>query len=573
MHWLDDVFSNPNTPWVIAGVLVLISIIEGLFWRYKVTKIRFAVTKIRAVLGIPQVLKIPKEIDRWNYFTVECFEESKEKLHPLATQEPFVRQTLRYLNSCALVEDQPSNKLRLETTVSPAEVIQLSEHLLEHNVQVSFYRSFPNYLVGAGLCITFLGLALVIGKASSVLTQAAAVENINSKPTGNESHVDSDTTLSNGSNKALSDLLVAASSKFWSSLTAVLCSIFYGIWFRKLNQEMERIVALYIRDLGYCARFISTDEIHYESLQLLRKCEGYQAVTTNGIGLLKSGLDNTQSSSAEQHRILLEKLEAVANGLAQKFGELGNDIGREIGGGVGKEVTKEMRDAAGHMQNITKEFKDLTDKVKQQSESIATNFSVASGSAKDIQIHFKELPALADPLKQASLLLHRGAELVGSNIGKIMKENENVAARWETLADLVTEVDEALGKEIQSLDNIFPPYADNLKKFSEEWQSAMVSALGGLAANIKELSGSHEELRTQRTVWHDSAAAVARSVDAVNEHVSRFTEALAAHGAAKMLELQSAATTNDPLPQDTQDSVSDAEKTSDAETISTTTPA
>jgi hypothetical protein len=62
-------------------------------------------------------------------------------------------------------------------------------------------------------------------------------------------------------------------------------------------------------------------------------------------------------------------------------------------------------------------------------------------------------------------------------------------------------------------------------------------------------------------------------VDAVNEHVTRFTEALAAHGVAQMLALQSAATTNAPLPQDAQDSVSDAEKTSDAETISTTTPA
>jgi uncharacterized coiled-coil DUF342 family protein len=99
----------------------------------------------------------------------------------------------------------------------------------------------------------------------------------------------------------------------------------------------------------------------------------------------------------------------------------------------------------------------------------------------------------------------------------------------------------------------------------------MVAALSGLSANIRDLSSSHEELRTQRTVWHDSADAVARSVDAANEQVTRFTEALASHGEAQKLLLQNTAATNDKLPQDAQDSVSGAEKTY-AETISTTNP-
>lgn len=100
----------------------------------------------------------------------------------------------------------------------------------------------------------------------------------------------------------------------------------------------------------------------------------------------------------------------------------------------------------------------------------------------------------------------------------------------------------------------------------------MVAALGGLSANIKDLSRSHEELRAQRTVWHDSTDAVARSVDAVNEHVIRFTEALAAHGEAQIRALQNAATGNNIVPLNTQDLEVDAEKASYTETISNTTP-
>lgn len=550
MEWLTQIFNNPLTPWIIASALVGGTFSVAMRWWWHGRCLKLQIDQIRSASGVSAAFSIRGEAERWNYYTAEKFEAAKEGLLPLAESEPLARQTLAYLKRCEPVQEEGSDRWRLETAVAPVEVIRLSDHLMERDVQVSLFRAFPNYLVGVGLCITFLGLAVVIGNASSVLT-----------PGG-----------SGDSSLALRDLLVAASSKFWSSLAAVSCSILYGIWFRNRSQHMERVVSLLARDLGRCVRVISSDELHYESIQRLRRCEEYQSITANGIGLLEAGLESTQSSSAEQHRILLEKLEAVADGLAQKFSELGNDIGKGIAGGVGREVTKEMKETAVHMRDITEEFRHLTGKVKEQSASIAANFSQASGSAKDIETNFKELPALADPLKQAALLLHHGAEVVGHNIGKIVQENENVVTRWQALADLVMSVDEALGREIASLNSVFPPYSEKLKEFSERWEKAMIEALGGLKAEIKELATNCDELRTQRTVWRDSSDAVARSVDAVNEHVTRFTEALAAHGEAQMLALQRAASTDDPLLQDAQDSASDAEKTPDAETISTTTP-
>jgi len=473
--------------------------------------LKLEIAKIREASGISPALSVRDEAERWNFYATEIFEAAKTHLLKLAESTPLAAQTLAYLKRSEPVHDEGLGQWRLETAVAPSYALRLSEHLMERNVHVSFYRAFPNYLVGVGLCITFLGLAVVIGNASSVLSPGNTGDN----------------------SLALRDLLVAASSKFWSSLTAVSCSILYGVWYRVRSQQMEREVGLLARDLGRCVRLISTDELHYESVQRLRKCEEYQAGTAASIGLVVTGLNDTQANSADQHRILLEKLEAVADGLAKKFGELGNDIGKGIAGGVGQEVTKEMREAAVHMRGITEEFKHLTEKVNEQATSIASNFSHASGSAKDIETNFTALPFLADPLKQAALLLHHGAEVVSSNIGKIVQENENVAGRWEALADLVKNVDEALGQEIASLTSVFPPYSEKLKEFSERWEKAMVEALGGLRAEIKDLAGSHEELRAQRTAWHDSAEAVVRSVDAMNGHVTRFTGALTSHNEAQ----------------------------------------
>ena len=180
---------------------------------------------------------------------------------------------------------------------------------------------------------------------------------------------------------------------------------------------------------------------------------------------------------------------------------------------------------------MANEFNNLSSQVKSQSTDISANIGNAENSAKQIAASFQELPALAEPLKQASLLLHHGAEIISSSIGKIVQENENLAERWKELGNLVQQIDKELGKAVGSAAEVFPQYAEKLSGFSEGLQSAMVKALGGLAANIKDLEGSHKELREQRTVWHESADAVARSVDAINQQITRLTGVLDTHSA------------------------------------------
>lgn len=583
MELLTSIFNNPITPWAIASVLVGGTLVVTLCWWRQGQHLKVQIGRIRNASGISTAFSIRDEAERWNYYTVEKFEAAKSDLLPIAEDEPLGRQMLAYLKRCEPVQEEGSDRWRLETAVAPAEAIRLSDHLVERNVQASLYRAFPNYLVGVGLCITFLGLAVVIGNASSVLTPGS----------------------SGDSSLALRDLLVAASSKFWSSLAAVSCSILYGVWFRNRSQYMERLVALLARDLARCVRVISTDELHYESIQRLRRCEEYQSITANGIGLLKSGLESTQSSSAEQHRILLEKLEAVADGLVGKLGQLGDDLGTKIGSmgsqvagslsqinekafaDIAKEMSESLHKATEvHLKSIAErleavsttlakvpgEFDALVGLVQENTTSIATAFATAvkpietslaaaSNSAQDVASKFATLPDALEPARAAAKDLTSAASTISEMVGRIYAQNETVVKRWEELSGLIMAIDTHMAASVERVGSVFPAYAEKLQEFSQKWESAMVTALGGLAANIKDLSSSHEELRTQRTVWHDSADALARSVDAMTDHVTRFTEALAAHGEAQALVLQRAGDTR-----------ADAGKGADDEPISTTNP-
>jgi hypothetical protein len=570
MDWLAYLFNLPYTPWVIAGALILGTLLVAAYWSGHGRNLRSVVEEIRKDLGVSAAFPIRDEAELWNYYATEKFEAAKELLSSRSENDPLARQTLNYLNRCEPVEEAGSNRQRLETAVAPSDALRLSAYLMERNVQVPFYRAFPNYLVGVGLCITFLGLAVVIGKASSVLTQ--------DNP--------------GGSSLALHDLLVAASSKFWSSLTAVSCSIIYGIWFRKQSQEMERLVALLARDLGRCVKWISTDELHYESVQRLRKCEEYQSTTANKIGLLVAGMNDTQATSADQHRLLLEKLSAVADGLNGKLGQLGDDLGTKIGSmgaqvagslsnvnekafaDIAEQMTNSLHKATeAHLKAISErleavsatlsklpgEFEVLVGLVQENTTLIASifanavkpiedSFAAASDSARDVALKFATLPDALEPARSAARDLSTAANTISELVSRIYSQNETVVKRWEELSSLIQDVDNHLAGAVESVGGVFPAYAEKLQDFSQKWESAMVAALGGLSANIKDLSASHEELRTQRTVWHDSADAVARSVDAVNVHLTRFTEELGAHNEAKSLSRQNTSISTDLAP-------------------------
>jgi hypothetical protein len=116
---------------------------------------------LRYKLGLYPLLNLSEKAQRWYKFA-DTYNDAEGALGGLAENHTLARQVLEFVERCQPVQDETNCPTRLEAPVHPHEVLDLQQHLLDANVHVSFYRALPNYLVGLGLCITFLGLAVVI---------------------------------------------------------------------------------------------------------------------------------------------------------------------------------------------------------------------------------------------------------------------------------------------------------------------------------------------------------------------------------------------------------------------------
>ena len=177
MEWLTSLFNNPFTPWVIAGALAAVTFVVAACWAGHLRRLKSLIGEIRKATGVSTVFQLKDESERWHYFATDRFETAKDNLSDLAESKALARQTLSYLKRCEPVQDQASGMWRLETAVDPSDVLRLPVHFLEESIRVALFRAFPNHLVGVGLCITFLGLAVVIGNASSVLAPGNTGDN------------------------------------------------------------------------------------------------------------------------------------------------------------------------------------------------------------------------------------------------------------------------------------------------------------------------------------------------------------------------------------------------------------
>jgi len=475
MKFLTFIFNNDATPWVIAAILIIVTLVTARSWLFHVIHLQNQIKIIKNVIGLPNILSIPEDYERWQAFVSDYYEESKLSLAKISKDNPVARQTLEFLKHCEVVETEDFGLRRLETSASPAQIIRLTDYLHESKIYVAFFKAFPNYLVGIGLCITFLGLAVVIGNASHVLDPNSGMD----------------------SNLALRDLLVAASSKFWSSLTAVALSIIYGIWFRGQAQHLEWEFAHLARDLENCVRVLSSEIIQYESLQRLRRCEEYQAVTATGIGMLKIAIDE--------------------QGI-----KIGKRIGEGIANGAGAELSKEIEKSLNLLRDVADEFNTLTKQVKEQSGTIRNNFNEAQISSAQISSSFQEIPSQSNQLKEAASTLKDAATHAATSISQIIQENAKIASRWQEIGSLVQRIDKSLAQEVEKTAEIFPKFAENLNSFSDVLQKSMTQSLAGLSANIKDLAKSHEELKIQSSIWRESAVVVASSAETVSSHLNRL---------------------------------------------------
>ena len=359
---------------IIAGILLLAFIIVTSYQDYLLIK------KARSVLGKgnsqpafaesfntidQELLKLKKIRGAWQEFS--------ETLILPSISEDGVR------NACS-------------NTQRPHDFFNLNDlHIGPH-----FTKVFPNIFIGVGLALTFLGLIAAL---------SSAVEGI--EVSGG------DTTAIQ---KSISELLYAASAKFYASLFALFTSIvltlaiksistFLSYQIRRLNQTIEN---------GVC--FITLESLSIKTNAILSN-QLVQLQTFNTDLAMRVGEEVQQS------------LEKTLSPLVEKMTEMGSDINQsniENLREITEEVTKGIQGAAGESMERVANTLDAV------SEKLGGLTDILSGALTNFDAEFK---TMLDGLKTS---LENSTESVAEGVGKTMKGmNDGIQESASTVTGLV----------------------------------------------------------------------------------------------------------------------------------------
>jgi methyl-accepting chemotaxis protein len=277
--------------------------------------------------------------------------------NPVQFVDAFPRVAARFERSALLAERWREFE---ETLLKPEPgkdsivriTIQPSEYLSRERCGLHFpiWHVIPNYFVGIGLLLTFIGLLLALNAASKGINSTDVAQ----------------------ANDALKDLLTAASFKFWTSIaglsSSIIFSFVYHVAIRYLDAVFERLCSEIERLTQFAAPEAIADEqlreLEKQTLQLERFNTDLGMQIANGIaakldasiaeGLrraiepLGQSVERLASSLGSQN---LDALEAMAESfrsqlqagagreferVAMMLGEVRQSLGEQLGGQIAR---------------------------------------------------------------------------------------------------------------------------------------------------------------------------------------------------------------------------------------------
>lgn len=148
-------------------------------------------------------------------------------------------------------------------------------------VDPRYQAAVPGLLVGAGLLVTFLGLAAALSKAGMVVAEGV------------------DQTQRNA---ALRDLLGAASVKFITSVTGLFLSICYAVLHKRCLRSVERALASFAAAVQQRMPHVTPARLQAEAnRQIERQQRTIEQISTDLIVNLGSAMERAFGAGLEQH--------------------------------------------------------------------------------------------------------------------------------------------------------------------------------------------------------------------------------------------------------------------------------
>jgi hypothetical protein len=455
----------------------------------------------------------------------------------------------------------------------------------ERTMAMHWYRALPSYLVGLGLCFTFLGVVAVISLAAVSLQE--------SKDAADQT-------------EALRQLLAAASTKFWTSLAGVLASVVYSWFFRWQQINVDRSIAAFATDLNRRVFILNANALLLQIREEdQRQTSCLETMATNvGVAV---GTQFTQASQIMADAITA--LNKTVQGMGAQMGEKSDSMRKAIdglSGGIVETTSKDLeklvaaavdalnttlrdhlddvaaslkdtcreiestREAFGEVTNnavkVRSEFSTLGEEIQTRTTEVSemllrTESDVeaklrgAVGAAEEIQLAIQKaaesaagMDSLGAGLAKAAVSVQEAAELwrlMGEDFSKLTAANgtasetvkasvESLRLQWEAQGARIGEIDTHLAKTIDAVQQHFDGYSLRLREYTTEMDTQLGRAVGSFSATLETLgdaperfgdAGSQLQLAAQNAV---AALEPLHKLNGLADAISRSADALRA---------------------------------------------
>lgn len=444
-----------------------------------------------------------------------AFAASYEVVSAKLAKDDFLGSSWRGLRQSLIVPSAPGQPV--VATTEPRRWFDLSVLFRAAGADLRYHAALPGLLVGAGLFVTFLGLAAALSAAGEVVA-----ENVDQARR----------------NAALRNLLGSASVKFVTSLAGLGLSIAYALYRKAKLKAAEEGLSGFLAALQERLPLKTPAALQAEANAILAKqYADVQRIGSDFFVNLGSTLEREFDSGLQQHiRPLAEAIEKLSSGLANQNEDALQTMLRAFLEKLEGAVGESMRGTAATLEALGGRLDGLQgamDAAAQRMGRAAEEMAAGLGRGTQAALGgiTEQMTALVRGLREAAEEAGRSNRAAGDDLARRMADT--AAALTSAVTAFQARLEDGAAEGIARLAGPIEALLQQLRGLADDQRKAGTESTAALSATISRAAGALEATATKvaETLGGGAADASGRLVAATEAMRDDLREVLARFGA------------------------------------------
>jgi len=504
---LWDILADPYTPAVFIAIISGVFIFALVDTFTSTRQVRDAFREALKVVALgrnqPHEGEFDQHIDELQKEFYNHFDKHVRELQ----QIDCLRELWQQYQETLIIPPPPRQDVAAEISKPMRQAVHLTarpqryftlESVLGARRNLSQLYAFPNYLIGLGLLFTFLGLAAAIAVAQHDLATASA------------------------STEGLQKLLRVASTKFITSVFAILLSLVLSVIQRRLFNNLRKQIHDFCIGLEMRTEFVPAEKLLHSSLLVQEEQKFHLANLADNITLKFESIMNhaLPKSVSEAMAPLVDTLKKIAErdhssnegALKAVLEEFLRNMHQHTGEGMNqmvnniKALTSNLDQLVGKIEgfggNFGQEMGNATQKMAETMDRFVTDFSGVQKALTQFTEVLESLKIIAENIKQAGGQIQGAADGNKESAGNLSKTHGELAAtvqglsgNLEPLKDVVGQMAGALERllatsgQLNDAGQLIKGAADDFTRSSQKLDDVHVK-IGGHMLEFKQVADS-----------------------------------------------------------------------------------